>query len=87
MASYDLFTNVDCDGILDHACSTTINSNRWLVLSSEGCPKTISECPQAFKSGNFFGTFLRLPDLHFLEGVHGSSSNHFSFPLSRKGFN
>ena len=59
-ASFDLYTNVDCDGdgILDHACSTTINENRWLVLSSEGCPSTwgthlrsISDCPQAFNKG------------------------------------
>ena len=48
---------MDCDGdgILDHACSTTINNNRWLVLSSEGCPNSwgsasrpASKCPQAF---------------------------------------
>ena len=41
MESYDVYTNIDCDGdgILDHMCTTTINSNRWLVLSSEGCPQ------------------------------------------------
>ena len=39
--SHDIYTNIDCDGdgILDHMCTTTINSNRWLVLSSEGCPQ------------------------------------------------
>ena len=56
-ASHDIYKNVDCDGdgILDHACSTTINNNRWLVLSSEGCPSSwgpptrpVSMCPQAF---------------------------------------
>ena len=49
---------MDCDGdgILDHACSTTVNNNRWLVLSSEGCSSSwgyasrpVSECPQAFE--------------------------------------
>ena len=56
-ASHDIYKNVDCDfdGIVDHACSTTINTNRWLVLSSEGCPSSWgsgsrpdSKCPQAF---------------------------------------
>ena len=56
-ASHDIYKNVDCDGdgIFDHACSTTINTNRWLVLSSEGCPSSWgsgsrpdSKCPQAF---------------------------------------
>ena len=55
--SYDIYKSVDCDGdgILDHACSTTVNNNRWLVLSSEGCPSSwgpasrpVSKCPQAF---------------------------------------
>ena len=43
----------DGDGILDHACSN--ENNRWLVLSSEGCPNSwgsasrpASKCPQAF---------------------------------------
>ena len=49
---------MDCDGdgILDHACSTTVNDDRWLVLSSEGCPSSwgsgsrpVSKCPQAFE--------------------------------------
>ena len=48
---------MDCDGdgILDHTCHNTINYNRWLVLSSEGCPdswgqldRPVSACPQAF---------------------------------------
>ena len=55
--SHDIYKSVDCDGdgILDHACSTTVNSHRWLVLSSEGCPtnwgsayRPVSKCPQAF---------------------------------------
>ena len=55
--SIDIYKIVDCDGdgILDHACSTTVNSHRWLVLSSEGCPSSwgpasrpVSKCPQAF---------------------------------------
>ena len=54
---HDRYKNVDCDGdgILDHACSTIINNDRWLVLSSEGCPSSwgpstrpVSMCPQAF---------------------------------------
>ncbi len=58
--SHDIYTNIDCDGdgILDHMCTTTINSNRWLVLSSEGCPqdwgtssRAASECPTT-------GTFI-----------------------------
>ena len=57
MNYWDIYESVDCDGdgILDHACSTTINNNRWLVLSSEGCPNSwgsdsqpASKCPQAF---------------------------------------
>ena len=57
MNSWDIYESVDCDGdgILDHACSTTIDNNRWLVLSSEGCPNSwgsasqpASKCPQAF---------------------------------------
>ena len=56
-ASFDIYKSVDCDGdgILDHACSTTVNNNRWLVLSSEGCPsgwgsasRPVSKCAQAF---------------------------------------
>ena len=59
---HDVYQNVDCDGdgILDHVCSTTINDNKWLVLSSEGCPsnwgtnsRDSSECPAAFEKGNF----------------------------------
>ena len=55
--SNDMYNNVDCDGdgILDHTCHNTINYNRWLVLSSEGCPdswgqldRPVSACPQAF---------------------------------------
>ena len=55
--SFDIYKSVDCDGdgILDHACSTTVNDDRWLVLSSEGCPSSwgsgsrpVSKCPQAF---------------------------------------
>ena len=54
---HDRYKNVDCDGdgILDHACSTIFNNDRWLVLSSEGCPSSwgpstrpVSMCPQAF---------------------------------------
>ena len=63
LASYDVYTNTDCDGdgILDHMCTTTINSNRWLILSSEGCPqdwgtssRAASECPT---TGTQTGTF------------------------------
>ena len=52
---FDIYKSVDCDGdgILDHACSN--DNNRWLVLSSEGCPSSwgpasrpVSDCPQAF---------------------------------------
>ena len=55
-ASNEVYTSVDCDGdgILDHMCTTTTNANRWLVLSSEGCPsgwgsssRPESECPAA----------------------------------------
>ena len=62
-ASHDIYQNVDCDGdgILDHACSTTIDNNRWLVLSSEGCPSSwgsgsrpVSKCPQAFGGMYYF---------------------------------
>ena len=53
----DVYANVDCDGdgILDHACSTTYDDKRYLVLSTEACPndwgtnsRTISECPAAW---------------------------------------
>ena len=59
--SHERYKNVDCDGdgILDHACSTIINNDRWLVLSSEGCPSSwgpstrpVSMCPQAFGGTN-----------------------------------
>ena len=58
-ADYDVYSHVDCDGdgILDHACRTTINENHWLILSSEGCPndwgasnRSVSECPAAWPS-------------------------------------
>ena len=58
--SYDVYKSVDCDGdgILDHACSTTVNNNHWLVLSTEGCPNTWgtsarppSKCAEAFQLG------------------------------------
>ena len=37
-----IYKNIDCDGdgILDHACFSAVKSNKWLVLSSEGCPKS-----------------------------------------------
>ena len=53
----DRYKSVDCDGdgIMDHVCTTTTNTNRWFVLSSEGCPnnwgtssRTVAQCPQAF---------------------------------------
>ena len=55
--SSERYQNVDCDGdgILDHVCLATVNENRWMVLSSEGCPSSWgtnvrekSACPQAF---------------------------------------
>ena len=55
-----IYKNVDCDadGILDHACLSTSKSNRWLVLSSEGCPRTWgignrlpADCATAFRRG------------------------------------
>lgn len=58
-ASYDVYANdIDCDndGICDQSCHTTINNDRWLVLSSEGCPATwgslraVSDCPAAFNN-------------------------------------
>lgn len=35
---HDVYENVDCDGdgILDHVCTTTINANRWVALSTSG---------------------------------------------------
>jgi len=68
--SYDIYKSVDCDGdgILDHACSTTINNNRWLVLSSEGCPNSwgsgsrpASKCPQAFEETTIPTTITTTP--------------------------
>jgi len=37
--SYDIYWSGDCDndGKLDHFCSTTINNNIWMVLSSQNC--------------------------------------------------
>ena len=60
-----MYKSVDCDGdgINDHACSTTVNDNHWLVLSTEGCPsgnlawgtsgRAISKCPEAWTKGKF----------------------------------
>ena len=62
-ASSDIYNSLDCDGDgeLDHACSNTNNDNRWLVLSTEGCPnswgtsrRAASECP------TLWGTFFSL---------------------------
>ena len=56
-APHDRYESVDCDGdgIKDHVCTTTINANRWLVLSTEGCAtnwgthlRTVAQCSQAF---------------------------------------
>ena len=53
------YHNIDCDndGVLDHVCLTTTNSQKWLVLSSDGCPngwggatRVLAECPIAFTS-------------------------------------
>merc|ERR1712232_472302 len=53
---HDVYESLDCDGdgVMDHKCTTTINNNMWLVLSSEGCPnswgsdsRSASECAQA----------------------------------------
>ena len=53
------YHNVDCDndGVLDHVCLTTTNSQKWLVLSSDGCinswggaNRVLAECPIAFTS-------------------------------------
>ena len=58
-AEHEVYSHVDCDGdgILDHACHTTINEKHWLILSSEGCPndwgtsdRSVSECPAAWPS-------------------------------------
>ena len=58
-ADHEVYSHVDCDGdgILDHACRTTINEKHWLILSSEGCPndwgtsdRSVSECPAAWPS-------------------------------------
>ena len=58
-AEHEVYSHVDCDGdgILDHACRTTINEKHWLILSSEGCPndwgtsdRSVSECPAAWPS-------------------------------------
>ena len=58
-AEHEVYSHVDCDGdgILDHACRTSINDNHWLILSSEGCPndwgtsdRSVSECPAAWPS-------------------------------------
>jgi hypothetical protein len=37
-----VYQALDCDGdgTSDHLCTTTTNDHRWLVLSSEGCPKS-----------------------------------------------
>ena len=59
-ASHDRYRSVDCDGdgVMDHVCTTTVNSNRWLVLSSEGCPnnwgtelRPVSKCEKGFGKG------------------------------------
>lgn len=36
--AHDVYQNIDCDGdgILDHVCTTTINTARWVALSSQG---------------------------------------------------
>merc|ERR1712226_1362161 len=53
---HDVYESLDCDGdgVMDHKCTTTINNNMWLILSSEGCPnswgsgsRSASECAQA----------------------------------------
>ena len=60
-APHDRYESVDCDGdgIKDHVCKTTINANRWMVLSKEGCPaswgthlRTVAQCSKAFGSKN-----------------------------------
>ena len=57
--NYKFYHNVDCDsdGVLDHVCLNTTNSQKWLVLSSDGCPsswgganRVLAECPIAFTS-------------------------------------
>ena len=54
-AGHKVYWTGDCDGdgSNDHVCSTTINDNVWVVLSSGGCGnwKKASEgdCPTAFK--------------------------------------
>ena len=66
--SHDVYKSVDCDGdgVMDHACSTTINNNRWLVLSTEGCPnswgtsgRALSKCPKAWTKSKFILTYSR----------------------------
>ena len=77
LASYDVYTNTDCDGdgILDHMCTTSINSNRWLILSSEGCPqdwgtssRAASECAPTT------GTYI--PGTYRLIGTSMGRSNY-----------
>ena len=78
----NVYTQVDCDedGILDHACRsdhTTVNDNHWLILSSEGCPKSwgsstrsISECPAAWPNkGKLSQITLYCQELFLLETV------------------
>lgn len=61
-AAHDRYDNLDCDGdgIPDHVCTTTINSNVWMVLSSEGCPnswgtsqRSKTLCPRKFPCGTW----------------------------------
>ena len=55
--SYDVYWTGDCDddGANDHVCSTTINDNVWVVLSSNGCGNwnqtSAADCPAAFNGG------------------------------------
>ena len=81
--SIDIYKSVDCDGdgILDHACSTTVNSHRWLVLSSEGCPsnwgsasRPVSKCPQAF-GGTYYQKSIRIGSSSFVSLELGVPNN------------
>jgi len=53
-SSHDVYWTGDCDGdgFRDHVCSTTINNNVWVVLSSNGCgdwkKTSAADCPAAF---------------------------------------
>ena len=63
-----MYKSVDCDGdgIKDHTCRNTKDGRRWLILSTEGCPRSwgsneraVSKCPAAWNKGKFILAYGR----------------------------